>query len=208
MRKKLITIGLTGGYGAGKSFVSGICRDRGCEVIDADEIAHDVIIPGTAAYRRIAAHFGPEILREDRAIDRAKLARMVFGHKHELKFLNAVVHPAVIREIKKRLAARRRSGNGGTAVVSAPLLIEAGLSDICDVVIVLKVNKEVQVARCQKSKHETIKEIKKRIAAQMPLSEKLRFADYVVDNNGSPRQTEKQVRTILHTIQNKQTKHS
>lgn len=202
MKKKLITIGLTGGYGSGKSCVAAICKRRGCDVIEADDIAHDVIRPGTAAHRRIAAHFGSEILREDRTIDRKKLAGIVFDHKHELTFLNAVIHPAVISEIKRRLAACRRRGGGGIAVVSAPLLIEAGLVDICDVVIVIKVNKEVQVARCQKSKHETVQEIKKRIAAQMPLSEKLRCADYVIDNNGSPRQTEKQVVTILHTIQN------
>lgn len=202
MNKKLITIGLTGGYGSGKSYVAGICKRRGCEVIDADDIAHHVIRPGTVVYRRIAAHFGPEILKDDRTIDRKKLAGLVFCRKDELMFLNAVIHPAVIREIKRRLAAHRRTGSGGIVVVSAPLLIEAGLVDICDVVVVIKVNKEVQVARCRKSKHETVPEIKKRIAAQMPLSEKLRYADYVIDNNGPPRQTEKQVIAILRTLQN------
>jgi dephospho-CoA kinase len=199
--KKFITIGLTGGYGSGKSFVGGMCQRRGCYVIDADDIAREAVRPKTAVWKRLVARFGEKILNRDGTIDRKTLAGIVFGRARELAHLNAVVHPAVIREIKKKLVEHRRTGTGGIVVVSAPLLVEAGLVHMFDVLIVVKIKKEVQIKRCRKSKDETVREIKKRIAAQMPQSRKLRYADYVVDNNGSPRQTEKQVITILNTIQ-------
>lgn len=200
MRKTAI-IGLTGGYGSGKSTVADIFAENGCSVIDADELAHRAIEKGRPAWRKITGRFGKTILREDGSIDRKKLACIVFSEKQELKFLNSVIHPVVIREIKKEIAVAAKRG-ARVAVISAPLLIEAGVNKLCDKVVVIKIKKEVQLERCAKSKHETIAGIKKRIAAQMPPTEKLKYADCFIDNNGPLSKTEKQVVDILGKIKN------
>ncbi|HRZ86174.1 MAG TPA: dephospho-CoA kinase [bacterium] len=197
--KRAPVIGVTGGYGSGKSYVSGVFRRAGCAVIDADEVAHEAIRPGTVAWRRIVAHFGSQVLGAGRVIDRKKLAALVFGSRHELKYLNGLVHPAVLKEVRVRIARCRREREK-VVVLNAPLLIESGAHELCEKVIVLSVTKEVQIRRCERSKHESVAAIRKRIAAQMPLSRKLRYADYVVDNNGTRSQTVKQVQGILRNI--------
>ncbi|MDP8263627.1 MAG: dephospho-CoA kinase [Candidatus Ancaeobacter aquaticus] len=201
MKNKAVIIGLTGGYGAGKSTVSAIMQECGWCIIDADEIARNALIPKTKVYNQIVDHFGVAILANEKTIDRKKLAEIVFNDKRQLEYLNAVVHPIVIRKIKKIIKENLNERNRLPVVISAPLLCEAGMQNMCDFIVVIKIKKEVQVKRCRTSKGESVTGIRKRMAMQMPLAEKLQYADFVIDNNGSKKHTRSQVCALTEEVQ-------
>ncbi len=196
--KRPYVIGITGGVGTGKSVVTSMLGALGAAVIDADKIAHEAIMPGNATYKRVISVFGSGILCKNGRIDRKKLGKIVFGNKNKRLMLNRIVHPAVISEIKIELSKRRAQKR--IFALGAPLLIEAGLTDIVDMLIVVTVDRKTQIERSIRKWGLSRAQVEKRIRSQMPLSEKRRMADFIIDNGGSLYATKKEVKKIWREI--------
>lgn len=197
----MLKIALTGGAGSGKSTVAKMFADLGAVVLDADEVAREAVAPGQPAWEALRREFGPQFFHEDGTLDRGRLARRVFGDPEALARLNAIVHPRVARELKARLAAL--AGEGVRLVmVEVPLLFEAGMEKNYDAVIVVDCPPAEQKARLRERDDRGEGEITGLLAAQMPLSEKSKKADFVVDNSGSLEATRTQVQDIWTTLQN------
>jgi len=190
-------IGLTGGFGTGKSFVATIFKSLGAKIIDADRIAHEAITKDKPVYKKIVASFGKTILDKRGNIDRAKLGALAFANKGKLKRLNDIVHPEVIRFINIRIAGLRRSD---IIVIDAPLLVEAGLIGIADKLVVVAASTENQIERCMKKFDISKEDVLKRIAHQLSLKKKVTLADYVIDNDGTRSETRMQVRKVWREI--------
>lgn len=186
-------IGLTGSFGTGKSFVASLFKGCGAVVIDADAIAHRCLAKGMPAYRKILARFGRSFLRSDGSIDRSALGRLVFADARKRRALERIVHPDVIAEIVRRLSRLPRNA---TAVIDAPLLIEAGLAKAVDCLIVVTASEDRQIARCVKKFGMTPEEVRDRIAQQVPLEKKIGMADFVIDNDGTRSATRTQARKV------------
>ena len=184
-------IGLTGSFGTGKTFVASIFRELGARVIDADKIAHKAIRKGTPAYKRIVKLFGKKILNKDSEIKRSELGHIVFSNKALLRKLNDIVHPYVVKEIKRYI---RSAGKMDVVVVDAPLLLEAHLGGLVDKLVVVKCQKRRQIERCQEKFRLQKEEILKRIASQIPIKKKTEIADLVIENSLTRSITRKQVR--------------
>jgi dephospho-CoA kinase len=192
-RPKLV-IGVTGSFGSGKSTVAGMFQGLGACVIDADKIARRVVSPGGGCYKKLIHTFGPGILKKGR-VDRARLARLVFAEARLLRKLNRITHPAIIRIIKQDIRRAKKA----LVVLDAPLLIEAGLRKAVDKLIVVKVSKDTQLKRLRQKGLKT-NEIILRVKSQMPLSRKVRLADFIIDNNGTVEKTRKQVAQIRRQL--------
>jgi len=193
---KKIVLGITGGFGTGKTTVAGYFRKLGAKVIDADKIARYLVKPGSRVYKKIVAGFGRAVLKKNRTIDRLKLSQAVFPDRRLLNKLNRIIHPQVVKIMKKESNSAREK----IVVLDVPLLFEAGLKPLTDKVIVVKLNRKVQLARLLKKTSLTKKEIVMRIKAQMPLSTKVRKADFVIDNSGTQNYTKKQVENLRRML--------
>lgn len=178
----MLLVGLTGGIGSGKSTVSAMLAERGAEIIDADHIAREVVMPGRDAWCKIRDHFGPGVLFADGSIDRQALADIVFGDKSKLALLNEITHPAIFKRIADRLEAAK--DRDVIVVLDAALLIETGLAQRVDVLVVTHSPKEVQVDRLA-AMGMPAAQANARIAAQAAPEERLARADIVIDNTGS-----------------------
>ena len=190
----MIKLGLTGGIASGKSAVAGMFQHKGAFIIDADKIAHEVIEPDKPAWEEIVARFGKEILSTEGLIDREKLAAKVFKDESSLKELNAIVHPRVserFSEIARELKEKNRPPE--VVVYDVPLLIEAGMHKMMDAVVVVSTDREKQKERLQNRNGFSEAEAEERLAAQMPLEEKKTYADYIINNEGTLSNTQKQV---------------
>jgi dephospho-CoA kinase len=195
-QNKKIVIGVTGSFGSGKSTVAGIFKRYGASVIDADKLARGCVHPGSPAYKRVISLFGRDILARGRSIDRSRLAGIVFNNKSLLRKLNSIIHPEVIRNIRQRI----KTAKSKIVLLDAPLIIEAGLRNIVDKLIVVKVSRKKQIKRIQKRLGISKSVILKRIRCQMPQKEKVRFADFIIDNDGTLNQTKKQVERIWRRL--------
>jgi dephospho-CoA kinase len=178
----MLLVGLTGGIASGKSTVSALLAERGAEVIDADHIARQVVMPGTPAWCKIRDHFGPGVLHPDGQLDRQALADIVFADKSKLALLNEITHPAIFARIADRLEAHH--GQDVVVVLDAALLIEAGLAEGVDVVVVVHSPREIQVERLA-AKGVGASDARNRIASQLEPEKRLARADIVIDNGGS-----------------------
>ena len=194
--KKSVILGITGTFGSGKSTVANIFKSSGAELIDADKIAHRVIRPGSGIYKKIIKAFSRSILKKNKSIDRRKIAKVVFKDKKLLQKLNQIIHPEVIRIIKNQICASAK----GIVVLDAPLLIEAGLKGIVDKLIVVGIHKKKQIERALKKTSLSEADILKRIKAQIPLKDKIRLADFVIDNSSTIGKTRKQVISIRRLV--------
>ena len=194
----VLKIGLTGGIACGKSFVRNEFRQLGVHCIDADEVAHQVILPGEPAYREIVEHFGTGILGEDSAIDRQKLGAAVFGDERQREQLNRIVHPRIHQELDRRLARVQEKAGAKTplAMVDAALMVETGSYRKYDCVVVVSCLPEQQLERLLGRGGLTRAEAQARIDSQMPVEEKVRFADFVIDNSGDRGRTRERVREV------------
>ncbi|MEK5270880.1 dephospho-CoA kinase [Aeribacillus sp. FSL K6-8394] len=189
-------IGLTGGIASGKSTVSEMLKKRGIPVIDADLIAREVVEVGKKAYTEIVNAFGKEILNEDLTINRARLGSIVFQNEDKREKLNSIVHPEVRLGMKRR--QEQLISEGAKAVVlDIPLLFESNLKHLVDKVIVVYTEEKNQLERLMKRNNFSKEEALSRINAQMPLKEKVKFADAVINNDGTLEETEQQLENIL-----------
>jgi dephospho-CoA kinase len=188
-------IGLTGGIASGKSSVARIMEKLGGVIIDADQLAREVVAPGENAYLSIVDEFGEGVLNPDRTINRQILGRIVFADPGARSRLERITHPAIARLAEQKIAMLREAGVG-VAVYMAPLLIEAGVTSRVDEVWVVYVDKETQLERLRKRDRISTEEAMQRLAAQMPMEEKRRLGKVVIDNRGTPAETEQMVREI------------
>jgi dephospho-CoA kinase len=178
----VLLVGLTGGIGSGKSTVSAMLAERGAEIIDADRIAREVVLPGTHAWCKIRDHFGPEVLLADGHIDRAALAGRVFDDPAKLALLNQITHPEIFARIADRL--EELHGRRVVVVLDAALLLETGLAQRVDMVIVAHSPTELRVERLE-ARGLGADQAKARIASQLSDEERLAKADLVIDNSGT-----------------------
>jgi dephospho-CoA kinase len=188
----MVVIGLTGGFGSGKSTVAGMLRELGARVIDADKVAHQLYQPGTPAFDEIVRAFGREIVRENGQLDRKKLGRRVFGDPRALKRLNAILHPRISHQVKETLEGWSREGVK-VAVVEAALLLEAGWGPMVDQVWVTLAPQEKVKERVRASQGLSEAEVESRLASQMPVEEKAKRADVVIDTGGTLDQVREEV---------------
>ncbi len=189
----MLRVGLTGGLASGKSFVGEALENLGCRLIKADELGHEALRPGGEAYTGAVREFGPGILAPDGAIDRRKLAAEVFDRPERLAVLNGLVHPPVIRREEELMAQFAGENPDGIAVVEAAILIETGNYKRFDKLIVAVCRPEQQVERAMHRDGVTREEALARLARQMPLDEKRKYADYIIDTSGTKEETLKQV---------------
>src|SRR2546425_3492507 len=183
-------LGLTGGIGSGKSMVASMFAQLGADVIDADQLARDVVEPGQPALVEIATAFGRDVLLPDGRLDRGKLGRIIFADPVARGKLNAITHPRIRERIDAEIAARE--SRPGVLVVDIPLLYENDRTRTVETVIVVWVDSKTQLRRLNERDGFTEEEARQRIAAQMPLDEKRARADVGIDNNGRPRNTRRQ----------------
>lgn len=175
-------IGLTGGIASGKSLVAEALKRLGAHLIDADEIAREVVKPGLPAYLDIVKEFGEGILDPDKTINRKALGKLVFSNPEIRKRLEQITHPRILDEINKNVKAVKGKNPDAIIVVDAALLIEVGLYKKMDKVIVVYADEKTQIERMMKRDGFTMDEAKNRISAQMPLQEKRKYADFVIEN--------------------------
>ncbi|ORX67378.1 dephospho-CoA kinase [Linderina pennispora] len=192
----MLIVGLTGGIATGKSTVSNGLRAQGVPVIDADTVAHQLMEPGETPYRLVVQHFGPGILRDDATIDRARLGAEIFGDAAKRQLLNRCTHPYVRRRMLVLLLGYYVRGHA-MCVLDVPLLFESGLDRLCGKVAVVACAEDRQLARLMARNALSGDEAAARIAAQMPLDDKIRRATRVIDNNGSVEETMGQVQTMV-----------
>jgi dephospho-CoA kinase len=199
MNRKFLLVGLTGGIATGKSTVSEIFRHLGCVVIDADVLAREVVEPGEPAYAAIVAEFGPGILQRDGTLDRKKLGAIVFADPEKRKRLEALTHPRIRERFAARLQELIAEDFAGIVIFDAPVMIESGNYRNMDRLVVVVTDAATQRARALDRDGDR-EEIERRIASQMPLSEKARLAHYVIDNSGGREATLAEVRRVHRAL--------
>jgi dephospho-CoA kinase len=191
----MLRLGLTGGIASGKSAVAAMLRELGFSVLDADSLAHKLIEPGQAAYEEVLREFGPTITDGQGRVDRAKLAALVFPNRAKLDRLNAMVHPRVAELVLRQFGEWQRNGTRDAAFVEAALLIESGIHKHLDGVVVAWCTPEQQLERLA-ARGLSEDEARRRIAAQMPVEEKLRLATERIDCSGALEETRQQVEAL------------
>lgn len=191
-----LVIGLTGSIGTGKSTIANKFKQLNIPVVDADKIAREVVEPHTETYRKIVETFGEEILHEDKTLNRKALGNIVFTDEKKRKQLNSIIHPAIRKEMLRQRDEWIAKGKE-CVVLDIPLLYESKLTHFVDKVIVVYVDEEVQLKRIMERDQSSEEDAKNRIAAQIPVAEKAKRADAVIDNNGSIEHSYKQLIDIL-----------
>ena len=180
----MLKVGLTGSIAVGKSFVCGVFRELGCQVLDADQVARDVVRKGTVGLDRIVSEFGDELLTADGELDRPKMASIVFADEKYRLLLNSIVHPLVFEEQDRWLKEAEMAQPDGIAIVDAALMIESGGYRRFEKLIVVWCEPDIQFGRLIKRDGLSEADARKRIASQMPQDEKKRFADFLIDTSG------------------------
>jgi dephospho-CoA kinase len=196
----MLKVGLTGGLACGKSFVGQALADLGCHLIEADQLGHEILLPGGEAYADVVREFGQGILNADGAIDRKRLAAEVFGKPERLAALNQLVHPHVFERERKLIDHYAKTDPRGIVVVEAAILIETGNHKNFDCLILVECVEEQQIERSIKRDHTERKEVLARLRQQMPLAEKRKFAQYVIDTSGTKEETLRHVREVYDAL--------
>lgn len=201
----MVIIGLTGGIASGKSTVSEMLIDKGAYLIDADRLAREAVEPDQPAWREIVCWLGESILLPDRNIDRGKLAGIVFNDPQKLEKLNRIIHPRVRSRFLALSSEIKTRDPGAVVVYDVPLLIEAGLQKLVDLVVLVYVPRETQILRLRRRDKISRAEAEARLGAQMPIEEKKKLADVIIDNRGTIVETARQVDNFWRKLKNDQT---
>jgi dephospho-CoA kinase len=208
----LLRVGLTGGIASGKSAAGEMLVALGAHLVQADRIAHELMRPGQPVYNEVVRHFGGGILNPDLSVNRAKLAEAAFGSvssassrtPSRVEELNRIVHPAVLRSQEEWMEEMGRQDPHAVAIVEAALIIEAGAAKSFNRLIVVTCSDEQRIARFAARQKLTLdaarKEVERRMAAQLPEAEKIKAADYVIDNSGPLDHTREQVREVWQKL--------
>jgi dephospho-CoA kinase len=196
----MLRVGLTGGLASGKSFVGKALLEMGCQLIQADEFGHDVLLPGREAYDAVVNEFGNGILDQDHFIDRRRLGSLVFHDAEKLAKLSSIVHPAVIRREQDMVAQIAASDPHAIVVVEAAILVETGSHLRFDRVIVVVCTPEQQMERAMQRDAYSKEEVMERLSRQLPLEEKKRAAHYVIDTSGTKESTLEQTRAVYESL--------
>jgi dephospho-CoA kinase len=196
----MLTVGLTGSIAVGKSFVLEVFRELGCHTLDADKTARDVVEPGEPAFAEVIENFGPEIVAADGKLDRPKLGTIVFNDPAKRELLNSIVHPRVIETQDRWLREVEERNPDGIAIVDAALMIESGGYKRFDKLIVVWCEPEAQLSRLMSRNRLDKREAQKRIAAQMPQAEKMRYADFLIDTSNTHEDTRRQTLEIFDKL--------
>lgn len=195
-------IALTGGIATGKSYVAGRFREAGAPVVDADLLAREVVLPGTPALAAIRKRFGPDAVRRDGTMDRIRIAQIVFKDKRARLDLEAIVHPAVIRAINEFFSALPK--RTPFAVADIPLVFETGREKEFDAIVVVACPRAMQLQRLMERNKLSREDAEKRLAAQLPIEQKVKKATHVINNDGSFDATNAQVDALIASLKSKQ----
>lgn len=191
-----VVIGLTGGIASGKSTVSNMVKKLGITVVDADEISRDVVEIGKPAYNQIVDVFGADILQQDHTLDREKLGALIFSNQKRREQLNKIVHPEVRKEMLRQVKKEKKQGSRAV-VLDIPLLFESKLTYMVDKTLLVYVDEQTQLERLMQRNGYAKAEAKLRIQSQLPLKDKRKLADEIIDNNGTIENTQTQVEVVL-----------
>ncbi len=196
----MLNVGLTGGIACGKSTVAKMLVGRGAHLIDFDKLAHEVCEPEKPAWREIVRTFGAEILAANKKIDRNKLGRIVFDDKKKLKTLSDIVHPYIFKEWRTRLKAIRKADLHAVVLSDVPLLYEENLQHYFDLTLLILIPPEEQIRRLMARSRLSHEEAEKRLKSQIPIGEKIRLADIIIDNRGTVVETEEAVAEVWRDL--------
>ena len=196
----MLIVGLTGGIASGKSLVAKVFQDLGAHIIDADKIVHELLEPGQQAWEEVVKYFGPEIVFPDKTIDRRKLGEIVFNDAEKRAWLNQCLHPKVFAVYTARVKHLCARALHAIIVLDAALLIETGYHKKMDRIVVVYADQEQQMERLTSRERFSREQALVRIRSQMPLSEKRKQADYVIENTGTREETEQQARDIFQKL--------
>ena len=196
----MLIVGLTGGVASGKSLVAKVFQDLGAHIIDADKIVHELLEPGQQAWEEVVKYFGPEIVFPDKTIDRRKLGEIVFNDAKKRAWLNQCLHPKVFAVYSARVKHLSAGALHAIIVLDAALLIETGYHKKMDRIVVVYADQEQQMERLTNRDRFSREQALVRIRSQMPLSEKRKQADYVIENTGTREETEQQAREIFQKL--------
>ncbi|PYN90728.1 MAG: dephospho-CoA kinase [Candidatus Rokuibacteriota bacterium] len=198
--RKFLLVGLTGGIATGKSTVSALLRQLGCEIIDADLLAREVVEPGQPALTQIVTEFGRDVVTATGELDRKKLGAIVFANPERRRRLEAITHPAIRDRFLARLDELAEQGFVGLVVFDAAVMIESGNYKNMDRLVVVVTDEATQMARLRGRDGTDVPENQRKISSQMPLADKARLADYVIDNSGTREATAEQVRRVFAAL--------
>ena len=196
----MLIVGLTGGVASGKSTVSNILREEGAYLIDADQIARDLVQPHTPVWRELIKTFGKDILQQDGSIHRKRLATIVFSDREKRDQLNQLLHPRIQEEMQRRVRAIGQSDPDAIVVIDAALLVETGAHRDMDQLIVVQATEAQQVERLRGREGMDLEEAKRIVSAQMPLGEKLKVADFVIGNEGAIEETRRKAKEVFQEL--------
>ena len=203
----MLRVGLTGSIGVGKSFVGSVFAELGCHLLDADETAREVVLPGTPGLAAIVEKFGMEVLLPDGTLDRKHLAAMVFSDEQKRHSLNALLHPLIIDRQDQILHGWEQADPNGIGIVDAALMIESGGYKRFDKLIVVHCRPDVQLERLMIRNNLSRDEAQRRIDSQMSQEEKQKFADYLIDTSDGFEPTRQRTREVYDQLVHFQLKH-
>ena len=196
----MLRVGLTGSIGVGKSFVGSVFVELGCRLLDADDTAREVVLPGTEGLKAIVNEFGPDVLQSDGALDRKALASIVFANEEKRQILNAILHPRIIERQDEILHGWELDDPDGITIVDAALMIESGGYKRFDKLIVVHCRPEVQLERLMLRDGLSLHDAQERINSQMPQSEKQKYADYLIDTSDGFELTRQRTREVYNQL--------
>ncbi len=200
LSSRMLLIGLTGGVATGKSTVAKLFKECGAVVIDADVLARQVVQPRKPAWRDIVRLYGKRVLENDGTLNRPALARIVFHNPRKLRMLSRIIHPRVAREQSRLTRDLARKDSDAIIVYDVPLLFEAGVDKRVDRIIVVVADRQTQITRLQRRNHLTSAEALRRIRSQMPLAQKSKRADYVLEGTLPLPQLKRAVKQIYNEL--------
>ena len=201
----MVIVGLTGGVASGKSTVSHVFGEAGAHLIDVDQVARELLQPKTPSWRDVVQAFGTEILEKDGSIQRRKLRALVFSDPEVRKRLDGILHPRIKEEVRRRIEKIRQENPEAIVVIDAPLLVETGGHRETDEVVVVIATEAQQVERLKRRDGVSEEQARQILAAQMPVAEKAKVADFIIRNDGSPEETRQRAREVFQVLKRRAT---